>query len=58
MVETFEMETGEHAILVEENYDKVTEAKQLERFRYPIGSSSEWHQISVSFRDLSGCLPN
>ncbi|CAO1415170.1 unnamed protein product [Diamesa tonsa] len=47
MVETVEMDTGEQAIVIEENYAKITEANQLQRNKYMIGSSTEWHQILI-----------
>lgn len=52
MVETVEMDTGEQAIVIEENYAKITEANQLQRNKYMIGSSTEWHQILVSIPDV------
>lgn len=55
MVETIEMDTGEHAIVLNEDYAKITEPNQLERNKFLIGSSSEWHQIMVIIRDFCGC---
>lgn len=51
MVETIEMNTGEHAIVLDENYAKITETNQLDQNKSIIGSSSEWHQINVSFQN-------
>lgn len=58
MVETIEMDTGENAIVIDENYARIIEVNQLERNRFMIGSNTEWHQVLVSFRGNSGCLPN
>lgn len=55
MVETIEMDTGEDAIVLNEDYAIITEPNQLERNKFLIGSSSEWHQIVVSIQDVCGC---
>ncbi|CAO1408743.1 unnamed protein product [Diamesa serratosioi] len=50
MVETIEMDTGEHAIVLDQDYARITEPNQLEKNKFMIGSSSEWHQISIHHR--------